>query len=298
MSPIACGDLHIRSNSPRFRKDKNYLDTCLGKLTQIVNLANHHRTYIVCSGDLFDSSRVGYDVINKTIQVLKKFKYTFYTVVGNHDQHYHSLNLEKTPIQTLELAGVIKIIPNSGDGRLYGCSWEEELPTTDQDDSILVIHYPITENEPPFFMNHALSAKDMMEEAKDFKFIISGDFHDAFVRKEGNRILINTGTMMRNSIDQIDNTPKVFLLNTIKSTVKSINLKVQDSKDIFKLVEAEQSKKKEDKFKEEMDSLVKTLKDSSSRPSFESSIKSVIKTVNPSKEIKNTVKRYLRSSYE
>lgn len=108
------GDPHARSKTPGRRRDIDFIDTIIGKMEQIVSIANEHHLQPICEGDLFDNAlEHNIELINRLIYVLKQFDKVMWCIYGNHDID------EITPkqhnaIKLLETAGVLKLLQYNG----------------------------------------------------------------------------------------------------------------------------------------------------------------------------------------
>ena len=108
------GDPHARSKTPGRRRDIDFIDTIIGKMEQIVSIANKHHLQPICEGDLFDNAlEHNLELINRLIHVLKQFDKVMWCIYGNHDID------EITPkqhnaIKLLETAGVLKLLQYNG----------------------------------------------------------------------------------------------------------------------------------------------------------------------------------------
>lgn len=67
------GDPHVYDARPGRRRDVNFLDTVLDKLSQAAEIANDNNAYTVITGDFFHSKTIDIksEFINKIIKVLK-----------------------------------------------------------------------------------------------------------------------------------------------------------------------------------------------------------------------------------
>ena len=80
------GDPHARSKTPGRRRDIDFIDTIIGKMEQIVVIANEHHLQPICEGDLFDNAlEHNIELINRLIHVLKQFDKVMWCIYGNHD---------------------------------------------------------------------------------------------------------------------------------------------------------------------------------------------------------------------
>jgi DNA repair exonuclease SbcCD nuclease subunit len=241
MKYLACADLHIKAQKPLYRTD-NYLEACLGKLNQIVDIANREKAIPLIAGDTFDSHRVSLGVLNDVIEILSGCEFKPIVVPGQHDMRYHSQDLYGTPLETLELADVIKVLQCHEQDGVTGVGWGAEIPEEGSD--ILLIHKCVTPDEPPFFLPDAISAKELAHNYKQYRVIISGDYHPCFVQKfRRANIVVNCGTMMRNSKDLIAHKPMVHLIDIgEKVDIQSIELKVKPAEEVFDLGKIEYEK--------------------------------------------------------
>jgi len=73
------------------------------------------------------------------------------------------------------------------------------------------------------------SALTLLRKMKDFSAILVGDNHKSFTTEDKGRILISTGSMMRQTADQIDFKPRVYLWYADTNTVEPIFLPISDN---------------------------------------------------------------------
>jgi len=239
---IACADIHISEDRPRYRKD-DYFNTGLRKLSTTVDISNQCDARLLIAGDIFNSSRASTNAINRVIEVLQKATYTPIAVVGQHDLRFHSGRLTATPIYTLHLAGVIKLLDDRTDGKVTGVSWNSEVP--DEHNDILLIHKCLTPGEPPFFLEDAISAEEMIRLHPQFRVIISGDYHVPFVTEGGDgNVVVNCGTLLRNKKNMLDYTPTIYRIGIGPNNVQiePMLLPVQPAKEVFNLDQIEYDK--------------------------------------------------------
>lgn len=302
---IVCADLHIRSNRPQFRTD-DYFKTVCFKFKQIINYAKKYKAQVIIAGDMFDNVKVGHKVVNAILDMIDDVQ--IFGVLGQHDMSFHTQQLEHTPIQTLIHAGKFNLLKNNqittfdSGIQLFGCSFGEtpikvKPNPRDYNDSypenakILVIHHPITPDQPPFFLEDAIEAQEMLDKYSGYRYIISGDYHVPFVNEYKGRTLINCGPMMRQSIDQVDLHPRVYLVDTVKEKVKPLYLPIEAGQNVFALEQAR--KAEESKFSQELSDLVESLKDQSKRPDFKQTVQLLMKEVKYPKTVRNKVNSIL-----
>lgn len=234
MKVLAAGDLHIDNGRPHYRRD-DYWGTAQRKLKSIIDIANENDARLKIAGDIFNSSRASTHVINVTMAIFQKAKYLPCVVPGQHDLIHHT-NLAQTPLYNLHIAGALKII-DKVHNNVTGVGFEQPIPA--EGNEFLLIHKCITEKEPPFFLEDAVSAKTMMDDYPDYKYIISGDYHPAHVHEKDGRWLINTGTMLRNKKDQTKHKPTVWLIDTDENTVTGIEIPHEPFDEVFDIEQIE-----------------------------------------------------------
>lgn len=108
------GDPHARSKTPGRRRDIDFIDTIIGKMEQIVSIANEHHLQPICEGDLFDNAlEHNIELINRLIYVLKQFDKVMWCIYGNHDID-ETTPKQHNAIKLLETAGVLKLLQYNG----------------------------------------------------------------------------------------------------------------------------------------------------------------------------------------
>jgi hypothetical protein len=108
------GDPHARSKTPGRRRDIDFIDTIIGKMEQIVSIANEHHLQPICEGDLFDNAlEHNIELINRLIHALKQFDKVMWCIYGNHDID-ETTPKQHNAIKLLETAGVLKLLQYNG----------------------------------------------------------------------------------------------------------------------------------------------------------------------------------------
>lgn len=244
MKILNMSDLHLKSSSG-VRDD--FEETSLNKLEQILNI---DCDIIVDSGDWLDSWRSSKPLIRKTIKLLKKYNKKIFTVLGNHDQAFRSLQIDNCSIGLLEASECLKILnkePYSFDSvDIYGCSFGEEIPEIKDKSklNILSIHKMIIENESNkvwYGQTEYSTGKSILKD-NNFDVVFSGDNHKSFEVKYKNKVLINNGSIMRLNIKQEDHKPRVVLFDTDTLEYNPHYLDCKPFNEIFKAKEHKISK--------------------------------------------------------
>ena len=297
MKYIACADLHLRASKPILRTETDFLSVCLDKVKQIVDLANEHEADILIAGDLFHSCTVSYKVLNKFSDYLDYLSNRIIFVDGQHDRENHTNDFFNTPILSLTTMGCGSrlFLRNDRYGNtfdsIYGTSWKDEIPKIEAD--ILLVHKCVTPSKPPFFLKDAVSAKEMLKTYPNFKYIVTGDYHESFMTEYKGRFLINPGSMTRMKIDQIDHEPSVYLIDTNKEKVERIKLKVKPAEEVFNLDKSE-SDKDFKKFQDEIKELIESLKIKARNPKYKHILEQVIQQSRASKSVQKIIKESMK----
>lgn len=236
MKILIIGDLHIRESVPYCRKDDS--DTILRKL-EWIGKQTWDTDLIITTGDVFNTSTVGYDLFLRTLSVVKKIDCPIYFVYGNHDLQYHSMKRAKhSSLSALRILGGMKGLSDaprvidSGEVLLFGCSYgetpkeynREHLPSSYK--SIMVTHnelYP----DPPHWAEDALSYKQYAARFS-YDIYIVGHIHDPATIWVEDKLFINPGRVYREAINLADYKPKVVMLDTETMTTRDIFIPIED----------------------------------------------------------------------
>jgi DNA repair exonuclease SbcCD nuclease subunit len=277
MRLLITGDAHITNRKPKNRKD-DYFRTVLNKFEQECQIAVEEKCDIVIlPGDVFNSWKENHLVVQCIINIMKSYpSLHFLCVAGQHDQQFHSTDLSGTTLGTLLThTDLIRLIPNNSDDfiwidsddpdscpdiNIYGYSWNDiNLPIPQiehpKNINILVLHKMIVdeklwaEQEGHTWANHLLINTD-------FDLIVSGDNHKQFFARKGKKHLLNVGSMMRSTIDQMDHHPAVAVYDTKTKEVDIIDLDYKPFDEVMQIAKAEQEKERN----LQLESFVKSLK--------------------------------------
>lgn len=263
LSYLCCGDLHIRSTTPRARID-DFQSEQIRKFQFICDKAEEKDDIILIAGDMFDTPRVPMSTVLAVMFILNHCTSPVLAVTGQHDRYFHSKDLTNTPIGLLQEAGCLTIIDNEKVLGVTGCGWENELPVS-QSGNILLIHKSITKDTPPFFLEDAISSFDASEMFSGFRYIVAGDYHQSFRAEHYGNDVVNCGSMMRQNIDQQKHEPTIYRID--RTGVEDIKIPIQPSSVVFDFV-------KEEKMENyALQSFMEGLSgESAERPTFESTL--------------------------
>lgn len=250
---LAIGDLHTSKKKSIGRKEQNYwLEAVKPKLDFIFNQYHELKCdYFLCSGDLLDIPIVPDSIKSYFIKNDVKIIMT----LGQHDLQTRDLT-EDCSVSLLYDAGICEILSSRINNisinldygvPIYGCGYEEDIPEIKNQDhfNILLIHTLVSENDiwnkhvkfktPKWFFKHT-----------KYDLIISGDYHGTIIANKKNRYLLNSGSMMRKSVDQVNHNPCFFIVNINDDkqiNVQQIFIPCAPFSDIMKLEEHIEKKK-------------------------------------------------------
>lgn len=235
---IITADIELRLHAPICRID-DYWKALTKKIEWLNELQQKHDCPILDGGDLFDKKykvHPSHDLIGWAIRNLPE---PFYTVPGNHDLPGKSIdNYENSAMSVLEDADVLKVpYPDSIDNNdlhfIYSFPWGVEI---NQDSligkgpygkNIALIHAMVYKKDLPFPGCEGYSAQEVMDLLPSFDLIVCGHHHQTFTHQDGNRLLVNPGSLMRNDADQIKHKPCVFLWYAEDNTVKPVYVPIE-----------------------------------------------------------------------
>lgn len=218
-SAILCADIHLREDTPICRTD-NFEETQWGKLRFISELQEEHDCIVLHSGDLFHHWKPSPSLLSKTIDALPEM---FYTVYGNHDLPQHNIDLyEKCGVYTLQKAGKLNVLLEVHWGNEPS---ENSLTLTNR--KICVWHTMTYKNNLPYPGCTSSPAKRLLKKYPQFDLIVTGDNHETFIEEYDNRILVNPGSMMRQTAIQIEHKPCVFLWYAETNSIEKIYLPIK-----------------------------------------------------------------------
>ena len=258
---ILAADTHIRDIAPACRTD-NYIEAVFRKLEFLKQTATKYKIDILHSGDIGDKcffvkrenekdKAVGWtaEVYNRFVDmfteniVSEPFEPIIRSIPGNHDLPNHDINnLNKSVFHSLMSSKAVHILDEDRDDNyvgydVYGCAWDCEIPKPAYPDNIniLVIHKMIINQLPLWPGQVAPKAIDILKQNPDYNLIVSGDNHDTFVAEYNNRILVNSGSMMRSTTKQFDHKPCFFLYYPESHTIEKIFYPIESPENVISL---------------------------------------------------------------
>jgi DNA repair exonuclease SbcCD nuclease subunit len=257
---LLLSDPHFRDDRPQYRID-DYQETQFTKMKWIIDTAKEQKcSYIIIAGDLFNSPRLSYFLTQRYIELFK-LSPPILAVYGQHDLLFHTEYLN-TPYKTFVAAkacihlaedGFICNPKESHHIVAYGCPWNKKVPYPkhgEQNFNILVIHKLFLHNKPLFPGQDAPYALDFLKKNPEFNLIVSGDNHQFFtiIHKvdKNAHYQVNCGSMMRQSIDQINYQPMVVLYDSATNMITNLMIPIKPGNKVFNIKEADRRKERKD----------------------------------------------------
>ena len=169
---------------------------------------------VFCAGDLYDHWKPSPYLLSTTLANLPK---KFFTVLGNHDLPQHSMELyEKCGVNVLAISKNLNVLSE--------CNWGQTpnkgslfIPSINK--SILIWHVMTYQGKSPWPGCTAPTAFELLNKYPQFPLLLIGDNHKSFVEELDGRILVNPGSLTRQTADQEEHRPCVWLWYADTNTV-------------------------------------------------------------------------------
>ena len=211
---IISADWHIREDVPECRMD-DFQDSMWKKILFVKELQEQYNCPVLLGGDLLDYWKPSPELLTK---IIENFPKDIFTVLGNHDLPQHKLELvNKCGIRTLQAAKTLTILP--------GTHWGMPLQRSSlriKGRKIAIWHIHTWHKVLPWKNCTSSSATSILKNYDIFDLIITGDNHIPFVIRDNGRLLINPGSLMRQTADQIDYKPAVWLYSAETNEVSPV----------------------------------------------------------------------------
>ena len=226
MNPDALltSDWHIRADTPQSRTD-DFTAAMWRKVQFINDLANEHDIPILIAGDLGHRPQWPNWLIEKFMSIISDIE--IIAIAGQHDLPGHNLEaIPQSGFGVLKRAGyIINTMP------IWKYDWVTGFPygtkITKTDSSVAMTHQMVIEDKPYWPGQVASSAKSLLKKFPNYKLILSGDNHTSFVIEHEGRLLVNPGSMMRSTADQIDHRPRVYLWEAKSNSIEAVYLPIE-----------------------------------------------------------------------
>lgn len=237
---ILSADWHLRGDCPRARIDDFFL-AMNNKINEIFSLANKFQIPILISGDICHRWNWTCRLLEWFVNKVQKCKIVLFAIPGQHDLRNHSLNLwRESAIGVLHAANAITLLgPHDlhsdwgfDDFWLHAFPYGEKLHSIpikkDGKRHIAMTHQLVMESiTKEWEKEKGSTGLGLLKQFPDYSLILTGDNHKSFVIQHEGRLLVNPGSIMRSSADQIDHKPRVYLWWAENNQVEPVYLPVE-----------------------------------------------------------------------
>lgn len=302
MKIIFTSDWHLLNDNPVGRLD-NVVDTQWDKLGFIFTYAKMNGVGLILqAGDMTDIKR-SWELLQMLSEFLTEFpSINLLMVKGQHDSYYHDMQNKKTIVGVLESSKLLTVLDEdpemcSDEIAIYGASYGENVPkvVTPEALNILVIHKQILVNKIFEGQKDYESASTFLKENPDYDLILCGDVHQRFEKRLGNRIICNTGPLLRLEATSamMAHKPGFYVFNSDGHTsLEWVEIPSSDGSKILSRDHLERQKKKDISF-ESFISRVQESADETKTVSFDKNLEIVMKKNKSSQTVRSLVTRYL-----
>jgi predicted phosphodiesterase len=219
---ILTSDWHLRDDTPVCRIDEDFIATLFEKVAFVSSLQKKHDCPVLHGGDLFHKWNISAYLIAKTIESLPD---NFYSVYGNHD----------LPLDNIELknkCGMYAVAAGKGLQALDFGYWKDK-PTPAaglkiKGRKVLIMHEFVYRKKDHWNEDKGAHAQKLLRVYKDYDLILTGDNHTPFVDDYKERLLVNPGSLSRQSAAQIDFKPRVYLWYAETNTVVPVYIPIKE----------------------------------------------------------------------
>lgn len=254
---LVMGDIHLSDRPPSSCTD-TYLDDLFDLLAQTVQKAYDQKAdAVVWAGDVFhlkQPSRTTHRTVQRAIEIVQAYPVPLYIVPGNHDVVMDRMaSLEGQPLGVLFKAGAKLLQGWADDLPLYGVPWlqfwddetvSEALREFSEQESpgLVVTHAPLY--PPGFELPYENYPTSKWAEAMDGKgFCYYGHVHEAHgIYDVGGVTFCNHGALSRGSLHEHNLKREISVTLWTAKGFERIPLDYKPAEEVFRLVEAEESK--------------------------------------------------------
>lgn len=238
VNAILTSDWHIREDRPTCRTD-NYMEAQAKKINFILNLSDQYDCPILVAGDFGHKPYWGDRLLNQIIKLFKGWGYKNIIVTpGQHDLPYHQLDKwREGGLGILWNSNCIKVAEEYSYSNNVGITAFpygkkikeiEKLKDTPQ---IALIHQMVIKSQKDKLWNDQVSdsAEELLKKFPCYDLIVSGDNHQTFDVEYKGRRLVNPGSIMRMTADQINHKPCVYLWSAEDNSIEKVYLPIEEN---------------------------------------------------------------------
>jgi len=226
----ACSDLHLDEKVPEARKgEKDWFacqENCLNFISETVN----GEVPLILAGDLFHHPKVSPRIEKLAMQFIGRQDTIM--IPGQHDLPNHMVrNIEQSSY------GVVEYHRKEVHARVecgidfqpvcypYGSEFVKQKYLKP---SVVVIHHLAWHKEEPYpGAPESGNVKSLLRAIGRPTFIVAGDNHKGFTTTIGGVTIVNCGSMMRRTADQVDYKPRMYALYD-DGTTKAVYFPIED----------------------------------------------------------------------
>jgi len=308
---VVTADWHLTDKRPAARLDQNYFGAQMRKLEWVLGLCEDQGAALVIAGDIFDSVRMPFWAMSRCVVLfLEHSAVKVFYVYGQHDQRYHQFtqeSCENTPLNLLAVSCGFQLLSDAesqfGGVYLYGRSFgaDEFEIARDSEPCLYATHEMVFDDKkklPSWAKEQDYSlAKNLVSKAK---IVVCGDNHKRFVYRGDGSYLVNCGSLMRSSVDQIGYTPAVHIVEfaVTKNGWVSVDIKeepipVESANEVFDADRIEETERK-NQLDEKLEAFIRSVVESGGEHAnynFGSNISEALKTSTLDAETKLLIRR-------
>jgi len=235
---ILVSDCHLRESTPLCRTD-DFWETQNKKIDFLFDLAKKEKCPIFIAGDIGQKPRWSCRLLEWFISKINK-DIKIFAIPGQHDLINHRLDLwDSSAIGVLQAAKVITLLgfdnfPSSLEfnnfwlhGFPYGVGVQNIKELDSLKPHIAMTHEMIIEKVDLFPNQNAIKGNQILKKHCGFSIVHSGDNHNAFTVEYKGRWLVNPGSLMRTTTDQVDHKPRVYLWYSETNEIKPVYLPIE-----------------------------------------------------------------------
>jgi len=235
---IISGDWHLRDTVPKCRTD-DFWEAQWDKVNQIMDLQEDYNCPIFLSGDLFHHWKTSPLLLNRVIYTLyrdkKYFNREIRSIIGNHDMPGHNIeSMNKSGFDTMLYSNIIDhFSPKQGHwgfdkDEIKSYHFKQSL-NNPKGTKIVILHLMTYKGKAPWPGCTDPECHELFDWFPDTDLIITGHNHKTFTAKKGKQLLVNPGSLTRQTADQIDHKPCIFLYDSKQHKLKKHYLEIKDN---------------------------------------------------------------------
>lgn len=226
---ILTADWHLRSDNPICRTD-DFIKAQFKKVRFIKRLQNEHNCPVLCAGDIFNHWKPSPRLLSKTMKYMPG---NMVCIAGNHDLPAHSLErIDESGFNVLDEADYINYEPAALEFNFslhvhhFGTEYIKPGEKWPGMRRVALIHEYVYKGRKPF-PGQLTGVTALMKKLKGYDLIVVGDNHVPFVHRAENQLVVNSGSLTRQTADQIKHRPRVYLWYAKTNTVKPVYIPIE-----------------------------------------------------------------------